>query len=94
MVDSPDPLRGRVAFRIRKGVGAADPLVLAAGNGPNDQKWLFPRSDRLGQWGIRRLMGQILPASKEPQEGSALLCGVVADRSAQHRIAGLEGVQD
>jgi hypothetical protein len=39
-------------------------------------------------------MGQILLTGEEPQEWSALLCYVVADRSAQHRIARFEGVKN
>src|SRR5258708_4352995 len=39
-------------------------------------------------------MGQILPAGEESQERPALLRDVVADRAAQHGIAGLERVED
>jgi hypothetical protein len=39
-------------------------------------------------------VGEILLAGEEPQERSALPGDVVADRSAQHRIADLERVQD
>src|ERR1700730_16187169 len=39
-------------------------------------------------------MRQILLAGEEPHERSALLRDVVADRPAQHRIAGLERVED
>src|SRR2546425_4332234 len=67
---------------------------LAAGDGPHDQKRLGPRRDRVGQRGVRQLMGQILLAGEEPYEGSALLRDVVADRPAQHGIAGLERVED
>src|SRR5260370_31060080 len=48
----------------------------------------------MGQRSIRRLMGEILFASEAPQVRTALLCDVVADRSAQHRIAGLDRVED
>src|SRR2546427_2938802 len=67
---------------------------LAAGDGPHDQKRLGPRRDRVGQRGVRQLMGQILLAGEEPYERSALLRDVVADRPAQHGIAGLERVED
>src|SRR6185436_9177011 len=33
-------------------------------------------------------------AGEEPDEGPTLLRNVIADRAAQHRIAGLEGVED
>ena len=39
-------------------------------------------------------MRQILLAGEEPDERPALLRDVVADRSAQHRIAALERVED
>jgi hypothetical protein len=38
-------------------------------------------------------MREILRASEEPQERSALLGHVIPDRSPQHRVAGLEGVE-
>jgi hypothetical protein len=39
-------------------------------------------------------MGQILLAGEEAQERPTLLRNLVADRPAQHRIAGLERVED
>ena len=82
-------LAGIVMLAIRRGW-----LHLAAGNGPDDQKRLRPRRDRVGQRGVRRLVGQVLLAGEEPHERPALLRDVVADRPAQHRIAGLERVED
>src|SRR5579864_25738 len=38
-------------------------------------------------------MGQVLFAGKEAQEGAALQSGVVTDGSAEHGVAGLEGVE-
>src|SRR5262245_20664306 len=68
--------------------------LLAAGHGADDQKWLGSRCDRVGQRGVRRLMGEILLAREEPHERAAHLSDVVADRPSQHRIAGLERVKD
>src|SRR5438876_2956536 len=68
--------------------------ALAAGNGPDDEKRFCPRRDRVGQRGVRRFVGQILLAGEEPQERTALLRDVVADRPAQHWIARLERVND
>src|SRR5712692_402341 len=65
-------------------------LVLPSGNGPDDDKGLLSGRDSIGQWGVRRLMGQILLTGEEAQERPALLCDVVADGTAQHGIAGLE----
>src|SRR5437899_1965604 len=67
---------------------------LAAGHGPHDQKRLGPRHDRVGQRGVRRFVGPILLAGEEPHERSALAGDLVADRPAEHRIAGLERVED
>ena len=39
-------------------------------------------------------MGEVLLAGEEPHERAALLRDVIADRSAQHRIARLECVED
>ncbi len=68
--------------------------TLPAGNGPHDQKRLLPRSNFVGQQGVWQFMGQILLAGEKPQERPALLRDVVADRSTQHRITGLERVED
>ena len=39
-------------------------------------------------------MREIFLAGKEPQERSTLLGVVLADRSAQHGIAGFKGIKD
>ena len=39
-------------------------------------------------------MGEVLGAGEEADEGSALVGHVVADRAAEDRVAGLQGVQD
>ena len=39
-------------------------------------------------------MGEIFLAGKEAQEGTAVLGIVVADGSAEHGVAGFEGVED
>jgi hypothetical protein len=67
---------------------------LAAGNGPYDDKGLRPRGDRIWQRGIWQLMGKVLLTGEEPQERTALLRDVIADRAAQRGIAGLECVKD
>src|SRR5216117_4082310 len=67
---------------------------LPARHGPDDQEGLCPRRDRVGQRGIRRFVGHILLAGEEPHERPAPLRDVVADSPAQHRIAGLERVED
>jgi hypothetical protein len=71
---------GELSINCAMYIGSRHNGLLAAGNGPNDEKRLGPRRDRVGQWGIRRLMGQILLAGEEPQERPALLGDLVADR--------------
>src|SRR5258708_38702686 len=70
-----------------------DKSGLAAGNRPDDEKGLFPRCDGVRKRGVRRLEGIVLLASEEAQERTALLGDMIADRAAQHRILGLEGVE-
>ena len=65
----------------------------AAGDGSDDEQRLGARRDRGGQRRVRRVVGQILLAGEEPHERPALLRDVIADRAAQHRIAGLERVE-
>src|SRR2546426_11110089 len=69
------------------------PARLAAGDRPHHEKGLRSRRDRVGERGIRRLVGQVPLARKESQEWPSLLGDVVADRPSQHGIAGLERVQ-
>ena len=66
----------------------------AAGDGRHNQKGLGPRRDRLRQGGVRQFMGEVLLAREEPHKRLALVPDVIADRPAQHRIAGLEGIED
>jgi len=68
--------------------------MLTPGDGAYDQKRLRPHRDRFGQWGVGRFVGEILLASEEPHERPALFSNVIAERSAEHRIAGLERVKD
>ncbi len=65
----------------------------ASGDSPDDQQRLFPRRDRLGQRGIRRLVRQILFAGKETQKRPPLQRDLIANRPPQHRIAGFKRVK-
>ena len=58
----------------------------APGNGPDDEKRLRARRNGVGQWGVWRLVGQILLAVEEAQEQSALVRDVVADRPRHLRL--------
>jgi hypothetical protein len=63
-------------------------VALPVRNDPHDEKELHPRRDSVGQWSVWRLMGQILLAGEEPDERSAFLRDVVADRAAVHSRRG------
>jgi len=89
----PEKLRRPIIARSLSGwqcLGQA----LASGNGTYDKEGFRPRHDRVGQRGVRRLMGQVLLAGKEPHERPAFLRDVVPDCPAQHRKAGLECIEN
>src|ERR1700730_1631981 len=65
-------------FRLR--------VALPARDRPYDEQRLLPGHHGVGQRGVRRFVGQILFAREEAQEWTALLCDVIANGAAQHRI--------
>src|SRR5258705_6654632 len=67
---------------------------LAAGDRADDEVGLGAGCDRLGKRGIGGFVGQILAAGEETEKGPALLGDVVADGAAEHRVTGLERVED
>jgi hypothetical protein len=68
-------------------------IALPVGNGPNNDQRLLPKRDRVGQWYVGRLVGEVFFAGEEAQAKTkkrpALLGVVVADGAAQHGTAGL-----
>src|SRR5690606_15171789 len=46
-----------------------------------------------GQLDLPRLVGPVLAAGEEPDEGPALLGPVIADGAPQHRVLGLQRVE-
>src|SRR5439155_26306591 len=66
----------------------------AAGHRPYDQKGFPPRRDRVREGSVRRLVGEILLARKEPYQWTPLLRGGITDRPAQHWILCLQRVED
>lgn len=68
--------------------------MLSPGNGPYDDERFLPRGDRIGQGGVRGLVGQIFLTGEETQERAPLQRAMVANGAAQHRIAGLKGIED
>src|ERR1035441_2343284 len=68
--------------------------TLPAANSPNQQERLRPGRHRIGERGVWRFVRKILLAGEEPHERPALLRDVIADGPPQHRVAGLEGIQN
>src|SRR6516165_1124571 len=66
---------------------------LSPGKRTNHHEWLVAARDRIGQQGVRQVLGQILLAGKEPQERTPLLGCVIADRTKKDRVAGFERVK-
>ena len=57
-------------------------LSSASSHGSNDEEWLIPADDFIGQLRLWRLMRQILFAGIEPEERSAAQRAVVSNRPA------------
>src|SRR5262249_58002833 len=86
----PPDLQAPLARRAPSPATACGAPFLAPGHGPDDQERLDAGGDRLGERIVRRGLRQVLLASEESHKGPALLRNLVADRSAEHRIARLE----
>src|SRR5262245_43857756 len=67
---------------------------LPAGNSPDDHERLGTSRYRFRERGVRRFVRQVLRAGEEAHEGASLLRNMVTDCSAQHRITGLEAVEN
>src|SRR6185369_352255 len=63
-------------------------------NCANDEQRLSACSNRFGKRGFGGLQREVFFACEEPEEGPALECVVVADGSAEHGVAGFEGVEN
>src|SRR5438094_1538716 len=67
---------------------------LASGNRTNDDKWLFPGCDQLGQRCVRRLVGKVLLTGEEAQKRTTLKSAMISYGAAQHGITGLQRIED
>src|SRR5260370_38314206 len=87
--------RGSMAEILSCEAGKVAPAdwPLGAGNGADDEKWLFSGCDFVGQQSVRRLQGIVFRAGEETQERTALLRDMIAYRAAQHRILCFEGIE-
>src|SRR5437660_1799313 len=68
-------------------------MALTASDGADNQERFFAGCDSFGERSIGRIVGKILFAGKETQEGTTLQSVVIANGSAQHGIASFERVQ-
>src|SRR5688572_19006392 len=66
---------------------------LPAGERPDDQEGFGATHHGLRQWGIGRVVRQVLLARIEAHERPAPERGLVADRAAQHRVTRLERIE-
>ena len=69
-------------------------MPLATRHSAHDLVRLLSDCNLIGQWSIRRFMGEVLLTSVEPQERPALMRKTIADRSPQYRIARLESIDN
>ena len=70
-----------------------DEPALPSSNSSNHEERFLPGRDGVGQRRIGRLVRQIFLAGEETQKRPALSRDVIANRPAQHRIAGLKRVE-
>ena len=80
-----------VQHQVRETGGETESLT--TGDRSHHHQGLRSAGDCVGQRLVRRLVRQILLAGEEADERPPLLRGVVANRSAQHRIACLQRVE-
>ncbi len=69
-------------------------IELAASDGANDHEGLDAARDGGGEGLVGRLMRDVFVAGEESQEGPPLLRAVIADRAAEHGVAGFQGVEN
>jgi hypothetical protein len=81
-------------MKIRHQMVGFHGIILSASHSAYDQERLSSACHRVGQGSIRRIVRQVLLAGKETDEWSSLFRHVIANRAAQHRIAGFKRVED
>ncbi len=94
MLSESQPLGFRQEGPLTLAAGASSLGGSAAGDRTHDQVRLSPRCDCIRQWGIRRLVGQVLFACEEPQQGTPLLRGRITYGSAQRWVLHLERIEN
>ena len=76
------------------GGNPVSPVLLAPRHRGHHSEWLRPRGDLVRERIVDGIERDVLPASEEADEVPALRRTVVADRSAQGRMARLQRVED
>jgi hypothetical protein len=75
----------------------ADPTPVAGyeppAMAPTTKKGSTPVDDRVGKRQIRRVVREVLFAGEVAHEPPMLMGHLIADRSPQHRVSGLERIQ-
>jgi hypothetical protein len=66
---------------------------LAAGYSPDDEQGFRSRGDGIGKWSVGEFKRQVFFTGKKPQERSASLRDLVANRPPEHRMACFQNVQ-
>jgi hypothetical protein len=67
---------------------------LTAGDGADDEEGLGAGGNFGGKRRVGSFEGEVFRAGEKAEEGPALQRDVIADRAAEHRVAGFESVQD
>ena len=68
--------------------------TLSPRHGSDHEERLDPGDHGVRQTEVGGLVGQVPLASEVPDERPAFMCDVVPDGAPEHRITGLEGIQD
>ena len=68
--------------------------MLSTRHRADDEEWFCSRGDLDGQRCVRQFVRPIFFAGEESQEWTPLKRDVIANRSAEHRVASLERVED
>jgi len=71
-----------------------EPRNSSARDCADNEEGFRSRGNRLRQWSVRLFMGKVLATGEEAKERPTRLRDVIADRTAQHRVATLECVDD
>src|SRR5207244_3143445 len=87
-------LGGQIHISADTRNGTLNLVVSDTGNRTNDDKWLFPGCDRLGQRCVRRLVGKVLLTGEEAQKRTTLKSAMISYSAAQHGITGLQRIED